>query len=212
MIKTVHPTIMTETNHHALMITVHPTIMTETNLPPITTDLGGYDKVQFTMFVGCTSSNEIQNLNNLVNESKDCAIVDSGCVTTVCGNPWADTFIDSLSPELRSQIEVQPSNQTFTFGDGKTYTSKRKIKLPCWLGGLRGEFYTDVIDCNIPLLLSRKSMKAIDAVLHFKKEEMTIQGGGTHQTINYKIRSSGFTYQFMTKFGKANILEHHHWL
>ena len=56
---------------------------------------GGSDKVQFTMFVGCTSSNEIQNLNNLVNESKDCAIVDTGCVTTVCGNPWADTFIDS---------------------------------------------------------------------------------------------------------------------
>ena len=140
------------------------------------------------MFVGCTSSNEIQNLNNLVNESKDCAIVDSGCVTTVCGNPWADTFIDSLSPELRSQIEVQPSNQTFTFGDGKTYTSKRKIKLPCWLGGVRGEFYTDVIDCNIPLLLSRKSMKAIDAVLHFKKDEMTIQGG---EPIKLTITKSG---------------------
>ena len=92
--------------------------------------------INFSMFVGCASSqNNDNNLQKLVNESKGYAILDSGCSTTVCGEKWLNDFVKSLSDEERMQIKIEPSAQTFTFGDGNTVVSKRKITIPCWMGG-----------------------------------------------------------------------------
>ena len=147
----------------------------------------GTSDVHFTMFVGCTSSLESNHLNDLVNESNGYAILDSGCSTTVCGENWLRNFMEALSTEHRSLVKVEKSNQTFTFGDGKTVVSSRKMTLPCWMGGMKGEMCTDVVDCNIPLLLSRKSMKATGMILNFKKDEVSVGG----RAIKLKITKSG---------------------
>ena len=41
-------------------------------------------------------------------------------------------------------MKEKTSNQTFTFGNGRTFVSLKKVTLPCWLGGVRGEVTTDV--------------------------------------------------------------------
>ena len=107
----------------------------------------------FSMFVGCASS-QTDNLQKLLEESEGHAILDSGCSTTVCGEHWLGNFVQSLSDEDRFKIKIEPSSQTFTFGDGNTVTSKRKVTIPCYMGGSSGELTTDVVGCNIPLLLS----------------------------------------------------------
>ena len=145
--------------------------------------------VGFSMFVGCASSKKSDNLQTLVSESKGYAILDSGCSTTVCGQKWLDDFIDTLSDEERSQITIQPSAQTFTFGDGNTVVSKRKITLPCWMGGVEGKVTTDVVDCNIPLLLSRQSMKATEMILDFKNDKIMV--GRNKREIKLKVTKSG---------------------
>ena len=125
----------------------------------------------FNMFIGCTNSVNEGTMAQLVEESKGLAILDSGCNKTVCGENWLRAYINALPVGLSSEVKVLPSEQIFTFGDGKTILSKRKIKMPCWIGGRRGTFTTDVVDCNIPLLLSRDSMEIINLVLNFRKNE-----------------------------------------
>ena len=95
------------------------------------------------MFVGCTSNQENEKLQQLVSESKGYALLDSGCTNTVCGEVWMDNF-------------VEKGNNT------------------CWIGGLPGEVTTDVVDCNIPLSLSNKSMEAVGFIWDFKKHEVKV--------------------------------------
>ena len=144
--------------------------------------------INFSMFVGC-ASNQNNNLQTLVTESKGYAILDSGCSTTVCGQSWLDNFVESLSDEDRYQIKIEPSAQTFTFGDGNTVVSKRRVTLPCWMGGEQGVVTTDVVDCNIPLLLSRKSMKLAGMILDFPNDKVTV--GKKKRDIKLKTTKSG---------------------
>ena len=51
----------------------------------------------------------------------------------------------------------------------------------------RGRITTDVVDCNIPLLLSRKAMKNAGMVLDFRKDVISINGA----TIPLKTTKSG---------------------
>ena len=126
--------------------------------------------INFSMFVGCASGKQNTKLKDLVYETNGFAILDSGCSNTVCGEKWLSTFIENLSDDDRHAMKFEPSNQTFTFGDGRTVTSKTKVTIPCWMGGLSGNIFADVVDCNIPLLLSRQSMKRVGMILDFKKD------------------------------------------
>ena len=139
------------------------------------------------MFVGCTSDNSNNRLSDLVNESRGYAILDSGCTNTVCGEQWIQNFIDNLSLEEREKMVISPSDQKFTFGDGRSVTSKRKVTIPCWMGGERGRLTTDVVDSNIPLLLSRRSMKRSEMVLDFKNDKVQVNG----RDIRLKITHTG---------------------
>ena len=142
------------------------------------------DKVHFNMFVGCTTNESNNRLSDLVNESKGYAILDSGCTNTVCGEEWLQNFIDNLSFEDREKMVISQSDQKFTFGDGRSIRSKRKVNIPCWLGGKRGTLTTDVVDSNIPLLLSRRSMKRTGMILDFKHD--TVKVNDRHEIKNYK--------------------------
>ena len=146
-------------------------------------------KVNFAMFVGCTSNQAQNTLQTLVNESNGYAILDSGCSTTVCGEKWLSLFVETLSEEDRLKIDIDTSAQTFTFGDGKTVVSKRKVTLPCWMGGVEGQVTTDVVDSNIPLLLSRQSMKSAGMILDFKNDKVTV--GRNKRDIKLKVTKSG---------------------
>ena len=152
---------------------------------------GGVQFSCFCLFVGCASSERNQKLQTLLEESKGYAILDCGCATTVCGEEWLGAYVSTLSDEDRFKIEIEHSTQMFTFGDGKTMTSMRKVKLPCWMGGVAGEITTDVVDCKIPLLLSRQSMKNIGMVLDFSMDTATVGSSNSRRVIQLKTTSSG---------------------
>ena len=147
------------------------------------------DKNNFSMFVGCTSSEKEKSMANLVKESKDHAILDSGCITTVCGETWLKSYMTGLPKGYTSKIKIRSSEETFTFGDGKAITSNRKIQLPCWINGIQGTFTTDVVNNNIPLLLSKNSMQAINLELKFKNNMATVLENNI--PIKLKTTSSG---------------------
>ena len=142
-----------------------------------------------TMFTGLAEDDNSGKLKSLREETVDCAIIDSGCASTVCGEKWIEHFKESLSDEEKENIVEEDSKQIFTFGDGSSIKSKKKITFPCWLQGKAGTLTTDVVGCGIPLLLSRQSLKKMNMILDFGNDILSSSTGNT--VIKLRNTSSG---------------------
>ena len=125
---------------------------------------------QFTLFCAYTNS----KLRDLTKECNGYAIIDTGCANTVCGEEWMNKFIEKLSDEERERMTIESSEQSFTFGDGVPVPSLRRVTMPCWMGGVPGTISTDVIDGEIPLLLSKKSMKRNKMKIDLETDEVVV--------------------------------------
>ena len=120
------------------------------------------ESVQFSLLTAYADGvglDEGEKLKKLVSETYGKAVLDTGSDTTVCGEIWLKNFIDNLSATDKLNIFEEPGSTSFTFGDGRSVKSDRRIVLPCRVGNTVGSIWTDVVPCNIPLLLSRAAIK-----------------------------------------------------
>ena len=62
-----------------------------------------------------------------------------------------------------------PSNRAFKFGDGRIVHSTKRVKIPAKIGQTKCHIETEVVPTDIPLLLSKASLKKAGAVLDIKK-------------------------------------------
>ena len=85
-------------------------------------------------------------MSTLLKESQGCAILDSGCITTVCGSEWFDLYTSHLSDFQKSSLKEEPSEATFTFGYGRSVKSLKRVCLPCCVSGFEVDIVTDVVD------------------------------------------------------------------
>ena len=138
------------------------------------------------LFVGCASS-EQDKLQQLINDTLGYAVLDSGCANSVTGRAWFSEYEKQLSVRDRESIKIAPSDEYFTFGDGKKVKSLRKVTFPCWFGGSRGNLTVDIVDCQIPLLMSRKAMSRANMKINFGNDSAFIHG----RNIKLKITRSG---------------------
>ena len=143
--------------------------------------------VQFSYFMVYMSGQADDRLEALLRECYGYAIIDCGCPNTVCGERWINNYTATLSEKDCKDIEFLPSSQAFTFGDGRSVRSNRKMSFPVWMGGKRGHLTTDVVDSNIPLLLSVNVMEQAGMILNFKRAELHVHG----TTIKLKKMRSG---------------------
>lgn len=149
---------------------------------------GNSENVQLSLFMGYASDDaRVDKLQTLVKESRGCAVLDTGCSTTVCGSSWLSCYLDELSDYERADIKEENSSSTFTFGDGVTVSSLKRVTLPCYIGDMRATICTDVVNCNIPLLMSKCSMKKAKMCLVFANDTVKICG----KIIHLKSTSSG---------------------
>ena len=114
------------------------------------------------------------NLDALLGETIGMAILDSGCTRTVCGNMWLNSYLDTLSSGERKSVYSTDSDIRFRFGDGKVFSSSRAVHIPVHVGSTSATLTTQVIDANIPLLLSRDSMKKAGAHLDFTSDNIRL--------------------------------------
>jgi len=135
------------------------------------------DEVQLSLFIGLTGVNdEDGKLSSLMHESRGCAVLDTGCINTVCGSVWLETYTDLLTESDKAQIKEESSEKSFTFGDGATVLSLKRVTLPCYIGNKKATIVTDVVKCNIPLLLSKTSMKRAKMSINFETDSVVISG------------------------------------
>ena len=92
-----------------------------------------------------------------------------------------------MSNEDQNKIQEFESNVDFKFGDGKVYRSMKKAIIPASIGNLDVKIETNVIACDIPLLLSLESMKATHTQINFAEDKVTMLG----KTLNLQFTSSG---------------------
>ena len=73
-------------------------------------------------------------IEQFVGETLNSAVLDSGCITTVCGENWLKCYMDTL-PD-KDMVSSVSSNSKFKFGDGNIVNSNGKVNLPVKIGDL----------------------------------------------------------------------------
>ena len=148
------------------------------------------EEVYLSLFIGYSGDKQSaaeNKLVKLVEESSMSAILDRGCSKTVCGEKWLDHYISNLSDYDQQHIKKMETNASFTFGDGSSEKSITRLSLPCYIGGRRCNIETDVVKSNIPMLMSKKSMKSSQMCLDFGNDTASIG----NDIISLKCSSSG---------------------
>ena len=142
-------------------------------------------EVQITLLTN--DNNSDPKMDQLLGETIGSLILDSGCSRTVCGRKWLTLYLDTLDKVNCDKIKRENSSSVYRFGDGKKFVANECVTLPCVLAGKQIQIKTDVVDCNIPLLLSKKSMKTAGMVIDLKTDTATVFG----QDVTLKCTSMG---------------------
>ena len=142
-----------------------------------------YVEEQVVMYTGY-NQDEIQRLGN---ESRNCAVLDTACTSTVCGDKWLQCFLDTLTEEQLQKVEEFPGRKLFKFGGGECLKSTKCLLLPCYLAGKEILINVDVVHSDIPMLLSLESLKKAKVKLDLENDEAEILGS----KVSLNFTSSG---------------------
>ena len=115
-----------------------------------------------------------EQLKTLVSESWNSAVLDSAATHTVAGEVWYNYYITSLNENEKQRIKHHTPGNTYRFGDGKLFPALQNVDIPISLGSRNLMLNTDIVASDIPLLLSRKSMKKANMTLDFKNDHAVI--------------------------------------
>ena len=80
-----------------------------------------------------------------ISETFGNAILDAGCIKTVCGKVWFNCYLEMLDEKYRISVKSK-----FRFGDGKINTSIENVLIPAEIGGLKVNIETDVVPSDLP--------------------------------------------------------------
>ena len=130
------------------------------------------DAPQPVLFTG-TSKPDIQLLGA---EAANCAVLDCACSRTVCGETWLQNFLQSLNEEEMLKIKQYPGGKVFKFGGGEMLTAIASYDIPAYLAGKEVLIHTDVVESDIPLLLSLQTMKKAGIKLDLVHDSAEIFG------------------------------------
>ena len=76
----------------------------------------------------------------------------------------------------KERIKQTVGTRTFKFGGGERLRSKGELKLPAVIAGKEVFIRTDVVDSDIPLLLSRRAMKTAGVKMDLESDTAMIFG------------------------------------
>ena len=118
----------------------------------------------------------MEHLSLLVGETLGMAVLDSACTKTVAGEAWTNAYLDTLTDKQRQQVKVIPLNVRFRFGDGNDVISNKIVKIPAVLGNQKVFIEASIVANEIPLLMSRSSMKKGQMIINFDDDMAQILG------------------------------------
>ncbi|CAH1261910.1 FBXW7 [Branchiostoma lanceolatum] len=115
------------------------------------------------------------------------AVLDSACSSTVCGSAWMDQYLSGLDKKDIMNVSREASSHVFEFGGDNTLPSLGRYRIPANLAGRDVLITTDVVERDIPLLLSLDAMKKAGVVLNTQEDRATIFG----RNVDLRLTTSG---------------------
>ncbi|ESO93699.1 hypothetical protein LOTGIDRAFT_153154 [Lottia gigantea] len=149
-----------------------------------------YDKKPFRNFGNRNGNNSTggkSSVNQLIGMSYGSGVIDTACTKTVTGKRWLTNFLGKLNEEERSAVKKEPSRKGFRFGDGLQVSSFEKVTIPAKIGDVKCNIETEVVNTDIPLLLSKDSLKKAETILDLVNDKAEMFG----QSVNLEFTSSG---------------------
>ena len=122
------------------------------------------------------SGNNKYEVSELGREASGSMVLDSACSSTVTGTSWLDDYISLLNDTDRRAVVVFPGVRVFQFGGGTRLKSLGEYKLPAYVVGKRVMIRTDVVDSDIPMLLSKSAMKDMKVTMYYETDIADILG------------------------------------
>ena len=107
-------------------------------------------------------------------DARNCAVLDSACSSTVCGEIWLENYLNSLDHKDRRKIKRSIGQKTFKFGGGERLKSEGQYNLPAVIAGKEVTIKTDVVESDIPLILSRQAMKTAGVKMDLESDTAQI--------------------------------------
>ena len=86
------------------------------------------------------------------------------------------SLVGSVYGFIKRKTACNSSNAIFKFGNGGSIKSNRKVEIPVIIEDIPVLLTTDVISFDIPLLLSKESMKQTNTAIDFKNDYAELFG------------------------------------
>ena len=142
--------------------------------------------------VRITSSDENVNqdpINTLTlsAETKNMAVLDSGAPKSVCGSAWLENYLSTISEMDKKEVIHEKSKSVYKFGCASRIKALKKVTFPAVIGVTKVRLKVDVVEGDLPLLLSRVFMKQAESELDFKDDTIVMFG----QKFNLILTDSG---------------------
>ena len=117
------------------------------------------------------------NMATFTAEARGAAGCDSCCSRTIMGINWYNDFQERLQQKDRDLIQGPfESGTNFLFGNGGKKNSLGKLLIPVSIHGCRANIVAELVDSDIPLLLSKGTMIRAGFILDFVNMEITAFG------------------------------------
>ena len=112
--------------------------------------------IHVTLIAGSASKEQ----DVMLKESLARGILDSACTKTVAGKVWTDEYVFMLTNWEGEEVlkSAKVSSSLYRFGDGKEIRNKHEITVPMTICGKNIKLRVDVVENDIPLLISRPTL------------------------------------------------------
>ena len=131
------------------------------------------------IYIGLFQSNtpiSSDEISCLLGETLDMAVIDSGCPKTVAGQSWFNEYLKSRSDLQDKDLQYLESTAIFRFGDSDPISASKKVLLPLNIANKNIFLETELVPANVPLLLSKETMKKANAKLNFDSDTISLFG------------------------------------
>ena len=125
----------------------------------------------------CYVDNAKWNVKTFTAEARGAAGLDTCCSKTIMGAGWFNDYQEMLPNNIRRQIKgPYKSGTNFLFGNGGKKGSLGKFLVPVSLHGCRANIVAELVDSDIPMLISKPTMIRAGMILNFVDMEVTVFG------------------------------------
>ena len=111
-----------------------------------------------------------------VAEASKSAVIDTAFTKTVAGEQCFNNFVSNLTEKSMKEIEYFPNSTKFKFGDGRQVTAIKCVIFPAVIARKHCKTNAEIVKENIPLLLSKHSLKKCQAVTDMNTDKAAILG------------------------------------